>query len=381
MWHRYLNQHAWERILFMRRITMQKGILVLCYACIILGCFWFSMNQVRHMPNNISVDDYVSETDLSESDAIEPNQIRQTEDEINTQQNEVYQELQNYQIFYQSEFSKQLFPVILQFSLIFIVSSILFWFLMSKLQKKEKILIAKDLTSLKQYQALPDADPILKQAYETIQASYEQHFEDYKRLHSYVSHEQKNALALLQNNLKLHEYERCEHNVDHLRESIEDLLTISDSNEHHALYPVDLTEICANVCDDYSKRASISFDFDEDECLVLAKERWMYRCIANLVDNAIKYGKGNPIRVEVRKKQDDVQVIVEDHGIGIDPKKQEEIFQHHYRINELNQDGYGIGLSLVKHVLTLAHGTIQIDSKLDEGTTIALSFHAINNEN
>lgn len=366
----------------MRRITIQKGMLIAIYVVIILTCFWWSMNQVRNMTGTITVDDYVAQEEelnhVLPSDEIIPHDYNQTpqKDTIILQDHDVYKELNNYQLYYQTEFNRQLIPLILRFSIIFMISSGCFWIFMHKLQKKERILIAQDLTSLKQYQELPAADPILKQAYQTIQTAYEQHFEDYKRLHSYVSHEQKNALALLQSNLELQEYERCMNNVNALKESIEDVLTISDSSEDTITYPVDLTEICANVCDDYSRRATISFTFDEEECLINAKERWMYRCIANLVDNAVKYGNGQPIHVSVKKEQDQVLVIVQDHGIGIDPKKQEEIFQHHYRINELNQDGYGIGLSLVKHVLDLTQGTIQVESKLNAGTTITLSFEA-----
>lgn len=352
----------------MRRINIQKILTITIYLFIILGYFWFSMREVQTMTDYISVDEYI------EYDTSNIPEGAQVQDPSETKDNNVYQQLQNYQVYYQSEFNKLLFPIIARFSLIFLSASIIFWIVMHKLQKKEKIIIAKDLSSLKQYQELPDADPILKQAYKTIQAAYEAHFEDYKRLHSYLSHEQKNDLALLQNNLELHEYERCFNNVKSLHQGIEDLLTISDSGEDSTLYPVDVTEQCAKVCDDYSSQAEINFIFDENECLIKAKERWVYRAIANLVDNAVKYGNSKSIEVSIKQENNQVIIKVKDQGIGIEPQQQERIFQHHVRINELNKDGYGIGLSLVKHVVELSEGSIFVESELNKGTTITLSF-------
>lgn len=352
----------------MRRINIQKVVTILIYLFIVLGYFWSSMKEVQTITNSITPDGYVEYDNNSAYEKIQP------EDPDNTDENNIYQQLQEYQSYYQNTFNKLLYPIIIRFSLVFLSASIIFWVIMHKLQKKEKTLIAKELTSLKQYQELPDADPILKQAYQTIQSAYEQHFEDYKRLHAYLSHEQKNALALLQSNLELHEYERCSQNIKSLHQGIEDLLTISDSSEDSTLYPVDVAEQCAKVCDDYSHQANITFIFDENECLIKAKERWIYRAVANLVDNAVKYGNGNPVEVAVKQENERVIISVKDQGIGIDSKQQKMIFQHNVRINELNSDGYGIGLSLVSHVVELSQGDIFVISKPNQGTTITLSF-------
>lgn len=354
----------------MRKINVQKALVISVYLIVILGSFWLSMKEVRMMTSSISVEEYMQEE--NPTDIPEGAYKQDTGEQL--QETEVYDQLQSYQVYYQNEFTKQLLPVIIEFSSIFITSSIIFWMFMHRLQKKERMHIAKDLTNLKEYQQLPDADPILKQAYLTIQKSYEQHFEDYKRLHSYLSHEQKNALALLQSHLELHEYERCKENIASLHQGIEDLLTISDSSKEDTLYPVDVVEICAKVCDDYHHQAKIIFEFEEEDCFIKAKERWIYRLVANLVDNAIKYGKGNPIEVSVWLDQEEVKVSVKDYGIGIDAKQQERIFWHHVRINDLNKDGYGIGLSLVRHVVNLSNGTIFVDSKPQEGTTITIAF-------
>lgn len=123
------------------------------------------------------------------------------------------------------------------------------------------------------------------------------------------------------------------------------------------------------------KISVITFIFDEDaDTEIIAKERWIYRAVANLVSNAVKYGEGKPIEVKVENKKHSVIVSVKDNGIGISPEAQEKIFNHRYRINELNKDGYGIGLSLVSHVCDLCGGFAAVESELGVGSVFYLSF-------
>ena len=139
---------------------------------------------------------------------------------------------------------------------------------------------------------------------------------------------------------------------------------------------VDVALVCAEVCDSYCKLSrQITFHFDENENTeIIAKERWIYRSIANLLSNAVKYGQNKPIEVSVKSKNNSVIIIVKDHGIGMSEDAQEKIFNNRYRVNELNKDGYGIGLSLVSHVCDLCGGFATVDSELGKGSTFYISF-------
>lgn len=151
---------------------------------------------------------------------------------------------------------------------------------------------------------------------------------------------------------------------------------MSETRDTAAKAPVDVALVCAAVCDSYkTMQNTITFDFDEDaDTEIIAKERWVYRAIANLVSNAVKYGEGKPIEVKVENKKHNVIVSVKDHGIGISPEVQEKIFNHRYRINELNKDGYGIGLSLISHVCDLCGGFATVESQINAGSIFYLSF-------
>ncbi len=106
------------------------------------------------------------------------------------------------------------------------------------------------------------------------------------------------------------------------------------------------------------------FAFTEDQpTLIHGRDRWIYRAVFNLVDNAIKYGEGKLVTVTISNQKGSVIVEVKDHGIGIPQKKQASIFSHQYRVHGLKQDGYGIGLSVVSHVCDLCRGFVYLESE------------------
>lgn len=100
--------------------------------------------------------------------------------------------------------------------------------------------------------------------------------------------------------------------------------------------------------------------------------------VFNLLDNALKYSKEQPV-IEIGLEGDDktVQLRITDNGIGIAPEYRSKIFEKFFRIptgNTHNTKGYGLGLSYVAHVIRKHNGEISVDSKLGEGTTITVSI-------
>lgn len=265
---------------------------------------------------------------------------------------------------------------ILMFFFIFIVASILLWLILNKIHDKEIENIVNKLNAIDD-----DFDPALISrsfgiAYENIKDKFNQTLDEYKRLNSYLSHEQKNAIAILRTNLEIDNNQEYLKFIDNISDSIDDVLTLSDVKVDKGMTEVDVSLVCAAVCDGYRKTyKNIRFDFDdESNTIILAKERWIYRAISNLVDNAVKYGEGNPIKVSVKNKNNTVIIIVKDQGIGMNKNSIEKIFDNKYRINELNKDGYGIGLSLVSHVCDLCDGFVMVDSEINKGSCFYLSF-------
>lgn len=116
---------------------------------------------------------------------------------------------------------------------------------------------------------------------------------------------------------------------------------------------------------------NISHDF---ECSVFADKDRIGQVISNLITNAIKY---SPIadKIEVRIFQagkNGVAVSVEDHGIGIDKKEQEKIFERFYRAegpSEQTYPGFGVGLFLAAEIIQRHNGSIAVESEKGKGST------------
>ena len=98
----------------------------------------------------------------------------------------------------------------------------------------------------------------------------------------------------------------------------------------------------------------------------------------NLIDNAMKYAKGDP-HIVIRSEQtsDGLSLYIQDNGIGIAKEHLGKVFERLYRVptgNVHNVKGFGLGLSYVKNVLEHHGGSVHIASQPGEGTTLTLNL-------
>ncbi len=99
--------------------------------------------------------------------------------------------------------------------------------------------------------------------------------------------------------------------------------------------------------------------------------------INNLLDNAIKYSPdGGTIRIRSQKKASEVLVSVQDEGMGIGSDSQEIIFERFRQLGSTKRgsSGLGIGLYLVRSILSLHNGQIWVDSQIYKGSTFTFSL-------
>jgi two-component system phosphate regulon sensor histidine kinase PhoR len=100
--------------------------------------------------------------------------------------------------------------------------------------------------------------------------------------------------------------------------------------------------------------------------------------VFNLLDNALKYSKGEPeIRVNVEGRDNEVELSVADNGIGIPEEYQGKVFEKFFRIphgNTHNAKGYGLGLSYVAHVVEKHKGTIRLESQEGKGSKFIITL-------
>ena len=117
--------------------------------------------------------------------------------------------------------------------------------------------------------------------------------------------------------------------------------------------------------------------FCADESLTIEGDApRLERVLYNLVQNAIKYSpRGGPITVRIERQDDQALIHVQDHGIGIPEAAQAQVFQRFYRAGNAIQQhisGTGIGLYLVKEIVTRHGGTVDLSSMEGYGSTFTV---------
>ncbi len=103
---------------------------------------------------------------------------------------------------------------------------------------------------------------------------------------------------------------------------------------------------------------------------IIFSRRKLRSILYNLINNAIKFKAPNrqpKIVISTNQNKDYVVISIKDNGIGIDESKFDAIFSKYYRL-EQGIEGSGIGLYLVKEIVTNAGGMVLLNSELDKGT-------------
>lgn len=111
----------------------------------------------------------------------------------------------------------------------------------------------------------------------------------------------------------------------------------------------------------------INFDADEEK---------IKQVLINLLTNAINYtGENGTITLHIDEVDDQIKLIVNDTGIGIDNDALPRIFERFYRVDKARSretGGTGLGLAIVKHVIEVHNGKIEVTSEPNKGTTFTV---------
>jgi two-component system clock-associated histidine kinase SasA len=129
------------------------------------------------------------------------------------------------------------------------------------------------------------------------------------------------------------------------------------------------------------KNQSIIKEIPQDLPPVYADEKLISQVIINLLENAIKYSPfSSPIILSIiHKTTQKVEVSVIDIGAGIPDNKKERIFDGHFRLKRDEQeDGYGIGLTLCRRVITAHYGQIWVDDNGNRGSCFRFTLPVYN---
>lgn len=128
------------------------------------------------------------------------------------------------------------------------------------------------------------------------------------------------------------------------------------------------------------KGIKIKADVARDLPMVFADLGLVERVIQNLMDNALKFTpKGGEITLRLQEVKNAVEVRICDTGPGIPEAEQAYIFERHRKVGKAQKQntGAGLGLAIVKKILEIHNSTIQVSSKINEGSEFWFRLAAI----
>lgn len=170
---------------------------------------------------------------------------------------------------------------------------------------------------------------------------------------------------------------------DRLESLIKNLLDVTSIGAGHMrleLKPnVNISNLVENVSkkfeDEITKLGCVLIKKIEPDITGLWDEFRLEQIITNLISNAIKYGDKKPIEIHLRRNNQNVLLEVHDQGIGIAEDKQKKIFERFERaVSETSYKGLGLGLWIVKEIVTALKGKVWVTSTLNKGSVFSVEL-------
>lgn len=165
---------------------------------------------------------------------------------------------------------------------------------------------------------------------------------------------------------------------------VEDTIRISQLDEGENPYEwenIDLYTVAKDVCgnlNEAAKKKNVHLYIEGERLICRTVRPILEEILYNLCDNGIKYNKDNGIvTILIKDLGNEVQLSVEDKGIGIPREDRKRVFERFYRVDKSHSKeigGTGLGLSIVKHGVTFLGGTLKLVSEVDKGTEITVTL-------
>jgi len=181
-----------------------------------------------------------------------------------------------------------------------------------------------------------------------------------------ISSKQRKALQTLMN----------ENN--RLSDLINDLLIINKIEAHKIALEKEkfrLMEIIDPLYINIAKSNGIKVINKVKDFMVFGDKAKLKQVYINLINNAIKYSEGGSIELSSGSRKNEWFLSVKDTGIGISEDEIPKLFDKFYQVDNTltrKSQGVGLGLSIVKHIVDLHKGRVEVESKIEKGTKFAV---------
>ncbi len=177
--------------------------------------------------------------------------------------------------------------------------------------------------------------------------------------------------------------------AERLNGIVEEVLDFSRIQDDRMVLMMDKIDILAELDESiYMQRERASAEnkhivYEEPDILppVLGDKNRLRQVFINIIDNALKYSSdGGVVTINVERSDKNIVIIIADNGCGIPEEHLPKVKQKFYKANQTVR-GSGIGLAVADEIMKLHHGSLEIDSKENVGTTVTISIPIISEEN
>ena len=135
----------------------------------------------------------------------------------------------------------------------------------------------------------------------------------------------------------------------------------------------DISELIKNTVEKYEKK-EITINLPE-RIYFNGRKNLVQRCLNNLIDNSIKYSEN--ISITLTKKSNNISILVDDDGPGIEEKERENVFKPFYKTNKSRGDSkssVGLGLSIASDIIRSHGGNISLEESPQNGLRAKISL-------
>jgi two-component system, OmpR family, osmolarity sensor histidine kinase EnvZ len=161
--------------------------------------------------------------------------------------------------------------------------------------------------------------------------------------------------------------------VNEMEKMLNEYLQFASSTFSEKGETFNLTKLTDEIVDKY-ENSNITKKLD-NEIYVNGRKNLIRRCFNNLIDNSIKYG--NNISVQLIKRNNSIQINIDDDGPGIEEKEYENVFKPFYKIDKSRgnpKSSVGLGLSIASDIIRSHGGNIILDKSPIGGLRVKISL-------
>lgn len=223
-------------------------------------------------------------------------------------------------------------------------------------------------------------------ALEVRQATYEfdrmkkritRHLNQRSEMLSGISHDLRTPLTRLKLQLAFIKeknlVQKMTEDIDEMERMLNEYLDFARGQRSEKTETINMITLIQNIINKYEGK-NINFVFEKD-IEFNGRHNSVKRCIINLIDNSLAFGK--KVEIDIKKTSNNILIIIEDDGPGIPVNEIENVFKPFYRIDKSrsqNKSGVGLGLSISSDIIRSHGGNISLEKSRMDGLLVKITL-------